>query len=136
MKVESPELRSRIMRAVKGRNTKPELIVRSALHRSGFRFRLHRKDLPGNPDLVFPGRRKVIFVHGCFWHGHDCKRGARAPKHNAGYWRAKIERNRARDQRNQEALKAAGWKVGIVWECELGGSQWINRLKRFLGRTG
>ena len=136
MKVESAALRSRIMRAVKGQDTKPELLVRSALHRSGFRFRLHRKDLPGKPDLVFPGRRKVVFVHGCFWHGHNCKRGARAPKNNAEYWRSKIERNRARDERNREALNSAGWKVGTVWECELTGFQWFKRIKRFLGRSG
>jgi len=136
MMPESKELRSRIMRAVKGRDTKPELFVRSKLHRAGYRFRLHRQTLPGRPDLVFPGRRKVIFVHGCFWHGHDCKRGARSPKNNAGYWRAKIDRNRARDERNREALRDSGWKVETVWECELGDIQWLKRLKRFLGRRG
>lgn len=124
------------MRAVKDRDTKPELLVRSALHRAGFRYRLHRKDLPGTPDLVFPARQKLIFIHGCFWHGHDCKRGARVPKNNTAYWRAKIGRNRERDGRNQATLKAAGWKVANVWECELTGTQWLKRLKRFLGSAG
>src|SRR5215467_11698981 len=91
------EARSRIMRAVKSRDTKPELIIRSLAHRMGYRFRLYRKDLPGCPDLVFPRLRKVVFVHGCFWHGHDCGRGARIPKANAEYWRSKIARNSARD---------------------------------------
>lgn len=114
----SPE-RSRIMRAVKGKNTAPERMVRSLLHRAGYRFRLHRRDLPGNPDLVFPGRRKVVFVHGCFWHGHDCKRGAREPKSNIDYWRSKIARNRARDRKAAEELAAAGWRMLTVWECQL-----------------
>ena len=82
----TPEKRSAVMAAVKGKNTKPEVTVRKLAHALGYRFRLHRKDLPGSPDLVFPGRKAVIFVHGCFWHGHDCPRGARAPKTNAGYW--------------------------------------------------
>lgn len=106
------------MRAVKSTNTRPEKIVRSLAHRLGFRFRLHRKSLPGRPDLVFVGRRKVIFVHGCFWHGHDCKRGARAPKANAAYWSAKIAGNKRRDAHARGSLASAGWKVMIVWECE------------------
>ncbi len=110
--------RSAIMRAVKSTNTRPEMVVRSLAHRLGFRFRLHRKDLPGRPDLVFAGRRKAIFVHGCFWHGHDCKRGSRMPKANAGYWRSKIAGNTARDAKSQAALAAAGWGVLIIWECE------------------
>src|ERR1700749_1114031 len=116
---ETPELRSRIMRAVKSSDTAPELAVRSMVHRLGFRFRLHRKDLPGKPDLVFPGPRKVIFVHGCFWHGHDCARGARMPKANAEYWRGKIGRNVARDAKHLVALKETGWHTAVVWECEL-----------------
>lgn len=120
MTTETPdEVRSRTMRAVRSKDTKPELTLRRLLHRAGYRFRLHRKDLPGSPDLVFPRRKAVIFVHGCFWHGHDCKRGARAPKANAEYWTAKIARNIARDARSREALQAAGWRVSVVWECQL-----------------
>ena len=111
--------RSAVMRRVKGRNTTPELIVRRALTRLGARYRLHRKDLPGSPDVAMPGRRLAIFVHGCFWHGHDCPRGARVPKQNRDYWTAKVRRNRARDARNQAALLAAGWTPLVIWECEL-----------------
>ncbi|RKF17299.1 DNA mismatch endonuclease Vsr [Roseovarius spongiae] len=110
--------RSRTMRAVKSKDTAPEMIVRRLLHAAGFRYRLHRKDLPGKPDLIFGPRRKVIFVHGCFWHGHDCRRGARLPRTNADYWRRKIARNRQRDAASIDALVANGWRVLIVWECE------------------
>ena len=131
---ETPELRSRIMRAVKGANTAPELAVRSMVHRMGYRFRLHRRDLPGKPDLVFPRRKKVVFVHGCFWHGHDCARGARMPKANADYWRAKIARNRSRDAVHLKALETVGWRAAVVWECELKKlTRVANRLARFLG---
>jgi DNA mismatch endonuclease (patch repair protein) len=112
------EERSRIMRAVRSKDTAPELKVRRLLHSMGARFRLHRQDLPGKPDIVLPGRRKAIFVHGCFWHGHDCKRGSREPKTNAPYWVEKIARNRARDGINLPALDEAGWSVLTVWECE------------------
>lgn len=115
----SPEKRSAIMRAVKSKDTKPELRLRRALHALGFRYRLNVKDLPGKPDLVFPKHRAVLFVHGCFWHGHNCKRGRRKPKTNAKYWQEKIAKNRARDTKNIEALKAMGWRVLIVWECEI-----------------
>ena len=122
------------MRAVKSSDTAPELAVRSMIHRLGFRFRLHRKDLPGKPDLVFPGPRKVIFVHGCFWHGHDCARGARMPKANAEYWRGKIGRNVARDAKHLAALKDAGWRTAVVWECELKDQGKLQkRLETFLG---
>src|SRR5215469_3313198 len=104
---ETPKLRSRIMRAVKSTNTAPELLVRSMVHRMGYRFRLHRKNLPGKPDLVFPGMRKAIFVHGCFWHGHDCDRGARVPKNNRAYWLGKVTTNRKRDRQTIKRLKAA-----------------------------
>jgi DNA mismatch endonuclease, patch repair protein len=107
------------MRRVKGRNTTPELTVRRALTRLGARYRLHRKDLPGNPDVVLPGRRVALFVHGCFWHGHDCARGARVPKQNRDYWVAKVGRNRERDARHRAALEGLGWRVETVWECEL-----------------
>jgi DNA mismatch endonuclease (patch repair protein) len=107
------------MRAVKSKDTTPELRVRRLLHGMGYRYRLHRKDLPGHPDLVFVGRRKVIFIHGCFWHGHDCHRGARVPKTNADYWTAKIGRNRDRDARALNALAEQGWRALVLWECEL-----------------
>jgi DNA mismatch endonuclease (patch repair protein) len=130
---ETPEQRSRIMRAVKGADTAPEMMVRRMAHRMGYRFRLHHKDLPGKPDLVFPRLHKVVFVHGCFWHGHDCARGARAPKVNAEYWHMKIIRNRVRDSANMAALQQAGWRVAIVWECELKNMARVKqRLARFL----
>jgi DNA mismatch endonuclease (patch repair protein) len=107
------------MRAIRSRDTGPERRVRSLLHRLGCRFRLHRKDLPGSPDIVLPSRRVAIFVHGCFWHGHDCARGAREPKANAAYWRAKIARNRERDAKAAAALAELGWRVVTVWECQI-----------------
>jgi len=115
----TPQQRSAVMRAVPGKNSSAELKVRQALTRLGARYRLHRRDLPGSPDIVLPGRRLAIFVHGCFWHGHDCRRGARLPKANAAYWTAKIARNQARDRAAQAALIEAGWRVDLVWECEL-----------------
>ena len=113
------EVRSRVMARVKAKDTTPELKVRRQAHALGYRFRLHRKDLPGKPDLVFASRRKVIFVHGCFWHGHDCARGARKPKQNADYWTAKIARNTQRDVAAVAALEDQGWDVLILWECGL-----------------
>ena len=131
--METPEQRSRIMRAVKGRDTTPELIIRRLAHSMGYRFRLHRKDLPGKPDLVFPRMRKAIFVNGCFWHGHDCGRGARIPKENREYWVRKIARNRQRDSVVREALTALGWKITVLWECELTNTTGIRRrLRQFL----
>lgn len=116
---EDPETRSRTMRAVKGKNTAPEMIVRRIVHSMGYRYRLHRKDLPGQPDLVFPGLRKIIFVHGCFWHGHNCARGARMPRANHIYWQNKISRNCLRDAKSIAALEEQGWRVAVIWECEL-----------------
>lgn len=113
----TPEKRSAVMRRVKGRDTAPELSVRQVLRANGVGYRLGGCGLPGRPDLVMRGRRVALFVHGCFWHGHDCSRGARQPKANAGYWRAKIERNRSRDARTSAELEALGWKVITVWEC-------------------
>lgn len=110
--------RSAIMRSVKSKNTKPEIAVRSAVHRMGFRFRLHRGDLPGKPDLVFAGIRRVIFVHGCFWHGHRCRYG-RLPKSRTEFWGAKILRNRERDLQNVRALRKLGWQSLVVWQCQL-----------------
>ena len=115
----SPEKRSDVMRQVKGKGTTPELKVRRLLWGMGLRYRLHRKDLPGAPDIVLPGRKLAVFVHGCFWHGHDCARGARVPKQNRPYWTQKIERNRQRDGRTQAELAAMGWTPVVVWECEL-----------------
>lgn len=129
--------RSAVMRRVKGRDTTPEMTVRRALTRLGARYRLHRKDLPGNPDIVMPGPRLAIFVHGCFWHGHDCARGSRVPKQNRDYWVAKVGRNVARDARNGEALTAQGWRVEVVWECELKDrGAFEGRLKAVLGASG
>lgn len=125
--------RSRIMALVRGKNTKPEMIVRRLVFASGYRYRLHDEMLPGKPDLVFPGRHKVIFVHGCFWHGHNCPRGSRLPKTNTDYWRLKIERNRERDAANIIKLKADGWGVLVIWECELRkDEQTISRVHCFL----
>jgi DNA mismatch endonuclease (patch repair protein) len=125
--------RSAIMRAVKGKDTKPELAVRKLLSAMGHRYRLHRKDLPGNPDVVFPGRRKALFVHGCFWHGHSCKRGDRIPKTNTEYWLAKIAGNRRRDRRVRRLLRAAGWQVLTIWECQLKRpAPLAKRIARFL----
>ncbi len=111
--------RSAVMRQVKSRDTTPERRVRQAFTRLGARYRLNRKDLPGSPDIVMPGRRLAVFVHGCFWHGHDCARGGRIPKANRDYWVGKVGRNRARDQAALAALADKGWRVETVWECEL-----------------
>jgi DNA mismatch endonuclease (patch repair protein) len=114
-----PAKRSAVMARVKSTGTKPELLIRRILTDLGARYRLHRKDLPGSPDVVMAGRRLAIFVHGCFWHGHDCARGSRTPKANRDYWLAKMARNKARDARNLADLTAAGWRVETVWECEM-----------------
>lgn len=129
----SPERRSANMRAIRNKNTNPELAVRRLTHSMGHRFRLHRKDLPGKPDLVFGPRKKVIFVHGCYWHGHGCKVGGTGAKSNRAYWGPKISGNKARDKRNLRALRKLGWTPLIVWECEVRTSiRLIAKLKRFL----
>ena len=115
----TPEQRSAVMRRVKGRDTAPELKVRRMLRAAGIGYRLGGCGLPGRPDVVMKGRGVALFVHGCFWHGHDCPRGARKPQSNADYWTAKIERNRARDARVEATLTAEGWRVMTVWECRL-----------------
>ncbi len=115
----TPEKRSQIMSRVRSKNTKPELEVRSALHAMGYRFRLHRKDLPGKPDVVLPKYRTALFVHGCFWHQHPGCRKATLPKNNANFWREKLEGNVARDARNQARIEEAGWRPVVVWECEV-----------------
>lgn len=131
----SPEQRSERMSRVRSKDTGPEFRVRRVAHALGYRYRLHRRDLPGKPDLVFPGRRKVIFVHGCFWHRHTdpaCKL-ARLPKSRLDFWLPKLQGNRERDLRNQQALRAMGWEVLVVWECELGERAALEyKLRRFL----
>lgn len=130
----SDPLRSRTMRAVKSKNTSLEMRVRKLAHALGYRFRLHRKNLAGTPDLVFVSRRKVIFVHGCFWHGHDCPRGAREPKTNADYWRNKIRRNRERDSSAVAALTVEGWQSLVLWECKTRDHTLLTQqLQDFLG---
>ena len=114
----TPERRSWLMSRVKSRDTTPELTIRSMLHKDGYRFRLHRTDLPGKPDIVFGPRKKAIFVHGCFWHGHRCRKG-RLPKSNDAFWRAKIVANKKRDRKHLRSLAALGWKILVVWQCEL-----------------
>lgn len=121
------------MRSVHSEHTKPEMVVRRLVHGMGYRYRLHRRDLPGNPDLTFTGRKKVIFVHGCFWHGHDCAHGRKRPKANATYWNQKLDRNLARDLKNQTLLRQNGWDFMIVWECELRDLDGMReRIGRFL----
>ncbi len=115
----SPETRSRVMAQVKSKGMKPEMKVRRLLHGLGYRYRLQRADLPGKPDIVFPSRRKIVFVNGCFWHNHsDCPR-VRIPASNRDYWLSKLERNKARDERNIRLLEENGWSVTTVWECQL-----------------
>jgi DNA mismatch endonuclease (patch repair protein) len=127
--------RSANMRAIRSKDMQPELKVRSLVHKLGYRFRLHRKDLPGKPDLVFGPRRKVIFVHGCFWHSHNCKT-AHVPKSNQAYWGPKLERNKTRDGKNIEALQAEGWQALVVWECEVRDESGVKRrVRTFLGRV-
>jgi DNA mismatch endonuclease (patch repair protein) len=131
----SAAARSANMSRIRSTGMKPELAVRSAAHRLGYRFRLHRKDLPGKPDLVFPARHKVIFVHGCFWHQHKGCIDGRAPQSNTGYWGPKLARNFERDRRSTELLERAGWKVLIVWECEAkDGPKLTGTLENFLSK--
>jgi len=134
----TPRQRSEQMRKVRGKDTTPELVVRSLVHRMGYRFRLHRKDLPGSPDLVLPRRDKVIFVHGCFWHRHRCRRGRSMPASRVDYWTRKFERNVARDRRNRRKLRRMGYDVLVVWECQTTPTRraWlIARLRAFLETT-
>jgi DNA mismatch endonuclease (patch repair protein) len=119
--VVDPATRSRMMSGIRGKNTKPELLIRKALHARGFRYRLHC-DLPGKPDICLPKHRAVIFVHGCFWHGHDCHL-FKWPGTRPEFWRAKIERNRTVDAAAERALAQAGWRVAVVWECALKGRE-------------
>lgn len=136
------------MAGIRGKNTKPELVVRSGLHALGFRYRLHRASLPGKPDLVFPGRKAVVFVHGCFWHGHDCHL-FKMPKTRTDFWRQKIAKNYLNDTKNRSSLELMGWRVLVVWECSLKGktrlpagdlvvraARWLNEGTGFIEITG
>lgn len=126
------EQRSRCMSKIRSKNTGPELIVRRLVFSLGYRYRLHRRDLPGSPDLVFASRKKVIFVHGCFWHRHrDCKKGS-VPRTRPEFWQVKLNGNMERDARNVAALETAGWKVLVVWECEVNTASIAEKIKRFL----
>lgn len=126
------EVRSRIMSAVGQRDTKPEMVVRRLVHAMGFRFRLHVKTLPGSPDIVLPRHKKVIFVHGCYWHRHTCKQ-ATFPATRVDFWKAKFDANRKRDRRNVRELRQAGWRVIIIWECQTKRTEWLqSKLAEFL----
>ena len=130
------EKRSRNMRAIRSADTKPERLVRSAAHKLGYRFRLHRNDLPGRPDMVFPRLKKIILIHGCFWHSHSDCGTAHIPKTNAGYWQPKLARTRMRDAKNLKELNALGWEVLVLWECQLRDLESLRQsLKEFLGSS-
>lgn len=136
MDLVSPEVRSRMMSGIRAKNTKPEIMVRRALHALGFRYRLHDPKLPGQPDIVLPRFRAVVFVHGCFWHGHDCPL-FKVPATRPDFWLQKIERNRANDARNEQTLSTMNWRIAVVWECALRGKQAnvddvTNRLAQWL----
>ena len=132
----SIEKRSENMRRIKSKGMKPEMAVRKAAFALGYRYRLHGRDLPGKPDLVFVGRKKLMFVHGCFWHGHDdplCVDGRRKPKSNLSYWLPKLARNKVRDATNEKALREQEWDVLTIWECETRNPQGLNdRIRQFL----
>ena len=132
----TPERRAENMRRIKSTNMKPEMMVRSTVHGLGYRYRLHRRDLPGKPDLVFGPRKKIIFVHGCFWHGHKdpgCIDGQRKPKSNLDYWLPKLARNQERDSGHEAKLMRLGWSVMVVWECETRNqARLAERLRQFL----
>lgn len=130
----SKDKRSNIMSRVKGKNTKPELMVRTLLHKMGYRFRLHQKDLPGKPDIILKKYKTVIFVHGCYWHRHDCKRGQSLPSSNKEFWKKKFQGTIERDEKACKQLKDLGWNVGIVWQCELKNpDDLVEKLKNILG---
>ncbi|WIW95469.1 very short patch repair endonuclease [Altererythrobacter rubellus] len=123
------ETRSRMMSGIRGKDTKPEIVVRKLLHSQGFRFRLHRKDLPGRPDIVLPKYRTAVFINGCYWHGHEDCHLFRIPKSRPDFWSEKIETNRSRYTRNQAALAASGWKIVILWECAISKSKRLDPHK-------
>jgi DNA mismatch endonuclease (patch repair protein) len=128
----TPVRRSWLMSRVKSRDTSPEMTVRKRLHGLGYRYRLHSRELPGKPDLVFPSRRKVVFVNGCYWHGHSCKYGKAQPKTNRAFWQEKLRRNIERDRRVRRLLRAAGWRSLVIWECQIKRDAWEARTVRFL----
>ena len=128
----TPAQRSARMALVRSRDTKPEIHVRRLVHRMGYRYRLHRRDLPGTPDLAFPSLRKTIFVHGCFWHGHKCQLGDRLPKSRVQFWSHKIAENAARDKRQLRKIRDRGWKALVIWECQLGRPALAAKIKGFL----
>lgn len=131
----SKEKRSDIMKRIRGKDTAPELMVRKLIYSLGYRYRLHVKELPGKPDLVFLGRKKIIFVHGCFWHGHNCKKG-KPPKTNFDYWLPKLNENQARDARNQTLLESMGWQVLVLWQCEINDTDSLKKIiTNFLERA-
>lgn len=130
MDIVTRERRSSIMARIRGRDTKPELAVRRAAHAIGYRFRLHRRDLPGSPDMVFPARRKVVFVHGCYWHRHPRCRLAYTPKSNVTFWTTKFDRNVRRDEEAQTRLLELGWDALTIWECQTADDSWLKRLLR------
>ena len=133
MDVLTPEQRSYCMSRIRGRDTKPELVVRRIVHAMGYRFRLHRRDLPGRPDIVLPRHRKVIEVRGCWWHGHSCRYGRPKARTNAEFWQEKLTGNVERDKRNVKALRRSGWRVLVVWECQTRDAErLLSRLERFL----
>ena len=133
MDVLTPEQRSYGMSRIRGRDTKPELAVRHLVHAMGYRFRLHRRDLPGRPDIVLPRHRKVIEVRGCWWHGHSCRYGRPKARTNAKFWQRKLSGNVERDRRNARALRRSGWRILVVWECQTRDSErLLLRLERFL----
>ena len=132
----TPDQRKKTMARIKSKDTKPEIAVRRLIHRMGYRFRLHRRDLPGNPDLVFPKFRKVIFIHGCFWHGHHCRSGKNRPLSNRDYWDAKLDKNKARDKKNRRMLKKLGWETLVIWECQIADSSTLRkRIVEFLEKS-
>lgn len=133
----TPEERSKRMSLIRSKDSSPEMKLRSLVHKMGFRYRLHVKDLPGTPDLVFPSRRAVIFMHGCFWHRHEGCKLARLPKSKLDFWKPKLEENRKRDIRNQNQLKELGWRVLVVWECEMSNHELVSeKVREFLQEKG
>lgn len=132
----TPELRSENMSRIRSKHSVPERVVRSLVHSMGYRFRLHSKHLPGQPDLTFPGRRCVIFVHGCFWHQHKGCREGRLPGSRTDYWSPKLNGNVLRDRKRAAQLRRLGWRVMIVWECQIENPHLPSRIRRFLGKPG